>query len=126
MSGQVVHFEIPADDTGRAQTFYKEAFGWQIQPMPELDYAFVVTGPVDDQGMPQEPGMINGGMMTRTPDLAHPVVTLNVDDIDAALAKVEAAGGSRMGETVPVADMGWAAYFTDTGGNVMGLWQSAS
>ncbi len=22
------HFEIPADDTGRAQKFYKDIFGW--------------------------------------------------------------------------------------------------
>jgi predicted enzyme related to lactoylglutathione lyase len=126
MSGQVVHFEVPADDPGRAHSFYQDVFGWQIQAMPDLDYAFVLTGPVDDQGMPQEQGMINGGMMTRTADIAHPVVTLNVDDIDAALAKVEASGGSRLRERFPVADMGWAAYFTDTEGNVMGLWQSAT
>jgi predicted enzyme related to lactoylglutathione lyase len=125
MSGEVVHFEIPADDTGRAQAFYRDAFGWEIQPMPEFDYAFVITSPVDDQGRPKEPGEINGGMYQRNKDQPAPVVTINVDDIDAALARVAELGGAPVGEKAAVADMGWAAYFTDTEGNVMGLWQSA-
>jgi uncharacterized protein len=111
MSGEIVHFEIPADDTERAYAFYRDAFGWEIQPMPELEYAFVITSPVDDNGRPSQPGSINGGMYARNKDQPAPVVTVNVDDIDAALARV--------------ADMGWAAYFTDTEGNVMGLWQTA-
>ncbi len=37
MSGRVVHFEIPADDVERAQSFYQEAFGWQITPMPDMN-----------------------------------------------------------------------------------------
>lgn len=28
---RVVHFEIPADDPGRAVKFYESVFGWQIQ-----------------------------------------------------------------------------------------------
>jgi hypothetical protein len=125
MSGEIVHFEIPADDTERAYAFYRDAFGWQIQPMPELDYAFVTTTPVDDNGRPAEPGMINGGMFQRNKDLPSPVVTINVDDIDAALARVAELGGTSVGEKAAVADMGWAAYFTDPEGNVMGLWQTA-
>ena len=34
--------------------------------------------------------------------------------------------GHFVGEKVQVADMGWAAYFRDSEGNVMGLWQSAA
>jgi uncharacterized protein len=106
MSGEIVHFEIPADDTGRAYAFYRDAFGWEIQPMPELDYAFVITSPVDDQGRPKEPGAINGGMLQRTKDQPAPVVTINVDDIDAALARVAELGGAPVGEKAAVADMG--------------------
>jgi uncharacterized protein len=124
MSGEVVHFEIPAEDTARAHAFYRDAFGWEIQPMPELDYAFAITSPVDDQGRPKDPGSINGGMFQRNPDLSTPVVTINVEDIDTAVARVIELGGAQVGEKIPVADMGWAAYFTDTEGNVMGLWQT--
>ena len=124
MSGEIVHFEIPADDTERAYAFYRDAFGWEIQPMPELEYAFAITTPVDDNGRPSEPGSINGGMYQRNKDLPHPMVTINVDDIDAAIARVTELGGSAVGEKAAVAEMGWAAYFTDTEGNVVGLWQT--
>src|SRR5690606_15349347 len=43
MAGQVVHFEIPADDMERAQAFYREAFGWRLNPMPEMSYTLVTT-----------------------------------------------------------------------------------
>lgn len=31
----IVHFEIPTDDNGRANTFYQSAFGWNLGPMQE-------------------------------------------------------------------------------------------
>ena len=64
MSGRVVHFEIPYDDGDRARRFYKEAFGWQLQEIPEMEYTLVTTGPGGEQG-PSEPGFINGGMLHR-------------------------------------------------------------
>ena len=66
MSGRVVHFEVPYDDADRARSFYSEVFGWAIQPVPEFEYNFVQTGPIDEQsGMPTEPGYIGGGMLQR-------------------------------------------------------------
>ena len=126
MSGRVVHFEVPFDDADRAREFYREVFGWQIQPMPEMDYNMVSTGPVSDQGMPSEPGYIGGGMMQRQAPYTSPVLTLDVDDIDATIVAIEKQGGAAVGEKMAVGDMGFAAYFTDSEGNVMGLWQSAS
>ena len=52
-------------------------------------------------------------------------ITIDVDDIDATLDEVEAKGGSTVQKKIPVGDMGFAAYFKDPEGNVMGLWQSA-
>ena len=125
MNGRVVHFEVPFDDADRAREFYREVFGWQIQPMPEMDYNMVSTGPVSDQGMPSEPGYIGGGMMQRQAPYTSPVLTLEVDDIDATIVAVEKQGGAAVGEKMAVGDMGFAAYFTDSEGNVMGLWQNA-
>jgi predicted enzyme related to lactoylglutathione lyase len=65
MNGQVVHFEIPADDVERARGFYREAFGWQLAPVPDMDYTMVTTTPSGPEGMPTEPGAINGGMLAR-------------------------------------------------------------
>ena len=86
MSGRVVHFEIPFDDGERARTFYKEAFGWKLDEVPGMDYTMVSTGPATETG-PTEPGFINGGMADRSEALPAPSVTVDVPDIDAALAK---------------------------------------
>jgi predicted enzyme related to lactoylglutathione lyase len=125
MDGQVVHFEIPADDVERARGFYRDAFGWRIDPMPEMDYTMVSTTPSGPDGMPTEPGAINGGMMPRQGPVTSPVITVNVDDVDAALAKLEQLGGKTITGRQAVADMGFSAYFQDTEGNVVGLWQTA-
>jgi uncharacterized protein len=123
MSARVVHFEVPFDDADRARGFYRDVFDWQIQPVPEMNYNMVSTGPLSDQGMPSEPGYIGGGMMQRQDPVTTPVITLQVDDIDAAVVLIEKQGGSAVGAKMPVGDMGFAAYFKDTEGNLMGLWQ---
>jgi predicted enzyme related to lactoylglutathione lyase len=123
--GGVVHFEIPADDQERARKFYQEAFGWKINPLPELNYNTVTTTPTDEAtGRPNEPGAINGGLMGREGQLTTPVITVDVPDIDAALKTVEQLGGSVVMPKDTVPDMGFYAYFKDTEGNVMGLWEN--
>lgn len=127
MSGKVVHFEIPFDDGDRARAFYQEAFGWQVMPMPELEYTVVMTGPSDPEKGPTEPGFINGGMFQRSEDFPGkgPNIVIDVPSIDEALRGVEAAGGKAVGEKMPVGGMGFSAYFTDTEGNLIGLWETA-
>lgn len=125
MSGRVVHFEVPYDDADRARGFYGDVFEWRIQPIPEMSYDIVSTGPVTDEGMPAEPGYVGGGMTQRGGAVGRPVIVIAVDDIDATLEKIAAKGGSAVGEKIQVGDMGFAAYFDDSEGNLMGLWQSA-
>ena len=124
MSGRIVHFEVPYDDQERAAAFYGNVFGWDLQPIPDLDYTLVGTGPSGDQG-PTEPGYINGGMMHRGDTFKGPVVTIDVESIDDALARIEAAGGAMVFPKNEVPGMGFTAYFTDPEGNLMGLWESA-
>jgi predicted enzyme related to lactoylglutathione lyase len=127
MSGRVVHFEIPYDDGDRARSFYAEIFGWQLMTMPEMGgYTLVSSGPSGDRG-PTEPGYINGGMLSRE-QAAHsgPVIVVDVDSIDAKLVKIEETGGKVVVGRTPVGDMGFAAYFTDPEGNVVGLWENAA
>ena len=125
MAGRVVHFEVPYSDGDRARAFYREAFGWNLTEMPEMNYTMASTGPVDEHAVPSEAGFINGGMFERTEALRGPVLTIDVDDLDAALKTVESLGGKHVGEKLPVGDMGFAAYFEDPEGNILGLWQSA-
>jgi predicted enzyme related to lactoylglutathione lyase len=123
----VVHFEIPADDQARARDFYGAAFDWRLDVLPELQYTNVLTTPVDEQTQqPREPGAINGGMFERTGDLAHPIITVDVDDIDAALERISSLGGSVVQSKTAIPGMGYFGYFRDTEGNVLGLWTTAS
>lgn len=126
MTGRVVHFEVPYDNADRARAFYSDVFGWDIRSVPEFEYNFVQTGPVADNGMPTEPGFIGGGMFQRQADISRPVITIEVDDMTSALSAVGEHGGSTVGEPQRVGEMGIAAYFTDSEGNLMGLWQTLS
>ena len=35
MPGQIVHIEIPADDTEQARAFWGSLFGWQFEAYPD-------------------------------------------------------------------------------------------
>ncbi|RZU49147.1 hypothetical protein EV385_0883 [Krasilnikovia cinnamomea] len=120
----VVHFEVPFDDAERATTFYREAFGWKLDSMPDFAYTMVTTTATDERGRPSEPGGINGGMLKRG-QITSPVITINVEDIDDALARVEKLGGQVAIGRQPVGEMGFSAYVRDTEGNLIGLWQNA-
>ncbi|WP_270886220.1 VOC family protein [Pedococcus sp. 5OH_020] len=124
MSGRIVHFELPYDDGERARSFYGKLFGWDIQSYPGMEYSMVSTGPSGDQG-PTEPGYINGGMGPRGESLTGPTVVVDVGDIEATLRQVEEEGGTVLAAKRPVGQMGWTAYFRDTEGNVVGLWETS-
>jgi predicted enzyme related to lactoylglutathione lyase len=123
MSGRVVHFELPYDDGDRARAFYGNAFGWQLMPVPEMGYTLVMSGPSTDQG-PTEAGFINGGMMQREEPFMAPNIVIDVDNLEDTLKAVNDAGGTTVSERQPVGEMGFVAYFRDTEGNLVGLWET--
>jgi hypothetical protein len=122
---KVVHFEIPFDDGERATSFYRDAFGWQLNSMPNFQYTLATTTPTDERGNHTESGGINGGMLHRQAPITSPVITIGVQDIDEALARVEKLGGKVTIGRQQVGDVGFSAYVQDTEGNLIGLWQKA-
>jgi predicted enzyme related to lactoylglutathione lyase len=122
---KVVHFEIPFEDGDRARAFYGDVFGWQLVTMPDMGYTIVMTGPTDQESGPTEPGFINGGMFERNKQFTGPNLVIGVDSIDASLKTVAGAGGTVVRERTAVGEMGFTAYFTDTEGNLVGLWEDA-
>lgn len=115
--GRVVHFEITADDTKRAVKFYQEAFGWQFSDsgMPDIDYQLAHTGD-GEMG-------IDGAIMPRGYRQQPVINTVGVEDLEGALAKVEAAGGKREGDIQPIPGVGRFSYVIDTEGNLVGVLQ---
>ena len=122
---KVVHFEIPFENEERAK-FYQSAFGWQIFKSPDMDYNMVTTVETDQQTMvPKTPGAINGGLMKRDAATgSHPVVVIDVPNVDAHLKQIEAAGGKVVMPKMDVGEVGLYARVTDTEGNVIGIWQN--
>jgi len=124
---KVVHFEIPADDQARAKEFYSSIFEWEVNDADMgggVVYTTVKTVPTDETMQAKEPGAINGGIMKRSSDTPAPVITIQVGSIDEALKKIEAGGGSTVQPRTEIPNMGAFAYFKDTEGNAMGLWES--
>jgi uncharacterized protein len=121
---KVVHFEVPYDDRERATKFYKDVFGWKINPIPEMSYDIVHTVEVDDKQMPKESGAINGGMYKRGEQGAKsPVIVIDVPSVDEHIKKVNEAGGKVVMAKRQVGDMGFYAQVKDTEGNVIGIWE---
>ena len=124
---KVVHFEITFDDQERDKEFYGSVFDWDLSDMDAgngVTYTTATTVPVDDKMMPKESGAINGGFTGKSKETPSPVITIGVDSIDDTLKKVEAGGGKVVTPRTPIPDMGAFAYFTDSEGNTMGLWET--
>lgn len=119
-----MHFEIPYEEKERAEEFYREAFDWTVNSMPEMKYTMVNTVEVDEKHMPKEKGAINGGMFKRSEDLKNVNIIINVDSIEDAIMRIEENGGKIVRERRAVGDMGFVAYFEDTEGNVLGIWEN--
>ena len=125
---KVLHFEITVDDEARAKEFYSSIFDWELNSADMgggMAYTTITTVPIDDQRRPTEPGAINGGFTSRGKETPSPVITIGVDSIDDSLKKIEAGGGSTVTPRTPIPGMGAFAYFKDSEGNTMGLFESA-
>lgn len=123
-----VHFEIHADDTGRAAEFYKNVFGWDIKKMEDQEYWLITTNSAEVSE--DNPG-INGGLMKRRGPSPIDgaavnafVISINVNDMDQTLSLVKEFGGKVVVDVMPVAGVGWLAYSKDTEGNIFGLMQN--
>jgi uncharacterized protein len=113
LPGQIVHIEIPADDTGGAREFWGSLFGWQFESYPgPSEYH---TTRIDDQSGAAITNMEPGKLGMRA--------YFSVDDINAGAAKVRELGGEA-GDPMPVPSMGWFATCRDPHGNEFGLWQT--
>ncbi len=122
----VVHFEMPYDNRQRMAAFYQSAFGWQTQMLGEEMGHYVVAHTTETvDGMVSTPGTINGGFYERKPEwpAQHPSVVIAVDDIQAAMRQVAAAGGDVLGEPMEIPGIGQYVSFMDTEGNRVSMLQ---
>jgi predicted enzyme related to lactoylglutathione lyase len=101
-------FEVLGADAGRAQAFYRELFGWTVG---QGAYGQVDTG-----------GGIAGGIGAGG-DERWATVYAAVADTEAALARAESLGGTRVYGPKPVDDHTDTGAFRDPAGNVFGVYR---
>jgi len=99
--------------------FYGKAFDWQMSsfPLPDgsTEYTIVQGGPING-GIGACPDGTNAG---------HVTFYIGVDDVDAALRKVEELGGKGVMGPVRVPGGPIIAHFDDPQGHLIGLVQVA-
>lgn len=115
---RVIHFELNVKDVDKALKFYKTVFGWKIEKWEgPIDYWLIMTGEENKPG-------IDGGLGYEEKDFPKVVNTIDVDNIDEIIKKVEENGGKIIREKHAVPGVGWLAYFQDTEGIVTGIMQN--
>jgi len=111
------HFELASGDLEKTAAFYREVFGWQIEKWEgPVEYWLVNTGDASTPG-------INGGLMFTGGNFVGTVNTMEVEDIDAVLAKALANGAEIAIEKGEVPGVGTLAYIKDNCGIMVGLLQ---
>jgi predicted enzyme related to lactoylglutathione lyase len=70
---------------------------------------------------PEEDG-IGGGIQKRV-EPGGTFIVINVPSVDEYVKKIEANGGKVTQPKMPIPGIGWAAYFKDLDGNLVGIYQ---
>jgi predicted enzyme related to lactoylglutathione lyase len=120
MGQPVVHFEIIGKDGEKMRSYYADLFGWEFGD---------VVGPTNYAVVPRDgntnaEGLGIGGGVGTAPEgyRGHVTFYVEVPDVEAALAKAESLGGTRMmgPDKVPEVDIE-IGLFIDPEGHVIGV-----
>ncbi|MDN3550719.1 VOC family protein [Mucilaginibacter aquaedulcis] len=112
-NGKICYIEIPATDVAVSAAFFQKVFGWQIRSDNAGNTSF-------DDGVGQVSGtwvigpkpMITAGF----------VISIMVDDANAAVGLIKANGGVII-KPVDENASEITAHFTDPAGNLWGIYQ---
>lgn len=109
MNERIDYVELPGGDLATTRTFYTDVFGWTF-----TDYGPSYVGF-------ENAGLDGGIAAADATSSTAPLVLLKADDLEDALARVEAAGGH---VTAPIFEFpgGRRFHFRDPAGNELGVW----
>ena len=120
---QFVWYELMTSDAAAATRFYQSVDAWQVKvaPMPGGDYTMLSAGEI---------GV--GGLMALPADACAAGVPphwggyIGVDDVDAYVKRVTAAGGKLLREAQDIPDVGRFAVVADPYGAAFMLFRGSS
>lgn len=118
---RILQFEIHASDPVRVAAFYAGLFGWRFVAGPGPGYWPLQRDASTDPGLP-------GGIVQRMgspPASDAPVTsficTVEVEDVDAMMARAVELGGVIALPKMAIPSVGWLGYVKDCDGNLIGL-----
>jgi predicted enzyme related to lactoylglutathione lyase len=120
MGQPVVHFEVIGKDGDKLRRYYSEMFGWDFgDVVGPTNYAAT-----EREGNTNADGVGIGGGVGTGPEGydGHFTFYVEVPNVEAALAKAESLGGTRMmgPDKIPGVDIE-IGLFTDPEGHVIGV-----
>jgi uncharacterized protein len=123
MGQPVVHFEVIGKDGEKLRSYYSELFGWEIDANNPMKY-----GIVPREGNVNADGAGIGGGIGGAPEGydGHVTFYVQVPDVEAALAKAERLGGTRMMGPDDVMEGLVIGLFNDPEGHVIGVMSSTA
>jgi uncharacterized protein len=121
MTPNLSHFAINADDVPASRTFYETVFGWTFDAWGPPGFYRIRTGPA---GEPAVQGVLQQRrqLLEDRPTLGLEC-TFAVEDVDATVAAVRAAGGTILMERFTISGVGHLVFFKDPAGNPVGAMQ---
>jgi len=118
MAGELVHFDIPADDLDRMVDFYRSVMGWKIEAYGDdfPDYLGILPDPDNED-------VVGGGIGKKQMPEQKPVNYYRADGgLEAFNQRVRDKGGMVVLEKMPVKGFGWLSLCIDPEGNAFGGW----
>lgn len=109
----VCHIEFHTTDLDRAEAFYRGVFDWEFK-------AFVPQMRVFGAGETHIGGLV---LVDEVKAGRSPSVWIDVESLEATLARVSAHGGTIETEREEIPGTGWSAGFADPDGNPVGIVQ---
>jgi len=116
MANPVVHFEIIGKDGDATKQFFTDMFGWSIDSSNPMGYGLVDPG-ANDQGR----GIAGGISAPVAGQDGYVTIYVQVDDVEAALAKAESLGGRRLFGPEAVMDGLTIGIFAEPEGKPVGV-----
>ena len=115
---RLVHFEMNVKDVHKTIAFYKKIFGWKFEKWDgPIEYWLIMTGDENEPG-------IDGGLGFEEEGFPKVINTIDVDDIDDTIKKIESNDGEIVRPKHAVSGVGWLAYFKDSEGVMSGIMQN--
>jgi predicted enzyme related to lactoylglutathione lyase len=111
----VIHFEIPADDVGRAKSFYNKLFGWEIKEVSGRPNYLLIRA----SGQPK----VSSSIIKRFSPRQSTIIYFDVFSVEEFSNRIQELGGQIVVSKKPVPGVGYFAICRDTENNNFGIWE---